>query len=123
MLHLSLAGRLDVSLLLVGVLGSDPHPADVIDTTYLRRLANRVGCRRNAVAWVIRRDRHPAEAILELADRRPDTIIAMGTHARTPMRRLTVGSVAMEVVRKAVGPVMLPPAIPAIADSDPAPTS
>jgi nucleotide-binding universal stress UspA family protein len=43
----------------------------------------------------------PADAILEDAVRRPADLIVVGTHGRTGLTRITLGSVAEQVVRKA----------------------
>ena len=51
-------------------------------------------------------DGKPAEAILKLADEENVELIVMGTHGRTGFKRLALGSVAEEVVRKAKCPVL-----------------
>ncbi len=48
----------------------------------------------------------PAEAILRAAQERHCDLIVMGTHGRTGLGRLLMGSVAEEVVRKARCPVL-----------------
>jgi nucleotide-binding universal stress UspA family protein len=48
----------------------------------------------------------PATAILEVAQERPCDLIAMGTHGRTGLGRLLMGSVAERVVRQASCPVL-----------------
>lgn len=47
------------------------------------------------------------EAIAELADRVPGTVVCMATRARTGLSGVLVGSVAARVVRRASSPVML----------------
>jgi nucleotide-binding universal stress UspA family protein len=49
---------------------------------------------------------HPAKEILSLARERHCDAIVMGTHGRTGLGRLLLGSVAEEVVRKAPCPVL-----------------
>jgi hypothetical protein len=44
--------------------------------------------------------------ILRLAQALPCDLIVMGTHGRTGLSRLLAGSVAEEVLRKALGPVL-----------------
>ncbi len=44
---------------------------------------------------------HPAERIVALADQVSADVIVMGTHGRTGIKRLLVGSIAEEVVRRA----------------------
>jgi nucleotide-binding universal stress UspA family protein len=48
----------------------------------------------------------PAETIVEVAEREGAELIVMGTHGRTGLARLLMGSVAEEVVRKAKCPVL-----------------
>lgn len=50
---------------------------------------------------VLRRDMAAAPAILQYADEQDIDIIVMGTHGRRGLRRLLLGSVAEEVIRKA----------------------
>ncbi len=53
-----------------------------------------------------------APALVELARSRPFDLIVMGTHARTGVPRLLLGSIAEEVLRRASCPVLtvhLPP--------------
>jgi nucleotide-binding universal stress UspA family protein len=48
----------------------------------------------------------PASIILHVAETTPCDLIVMGTHGRTGLGRLLMGSVAEEVVRKAPCPVL-----------------
>jgi nucleotide-binding universal stress UspA family protein len=48
----------------------------------------------------------PAEVILRVAETTPCDLIVMGTHGRTGLGRVLMGSVAEEVVRKAPCPVL-----------------
>ncbi|MCI0705056.1 MAG: universal stress protein [Planctomycetia bacterium] len=48
----------------------------------------------------------PVEVILGVAQERPADLIVMGTHGRTGLRRLIMGSVAEQVVRRASCPVL-----------------
>ena len=48
----------------------------------------------------------PATAILQIAQERPCELIVMGSHGRTGLGRLLMGSVAEQVVRKAPCPVL-----------------
>jgi nucleotide-binding universal stress UspA family protein len=55
----------------------------------------------------------PAQAIADFAERLPAALVAMATHGRKGLGRLTLGSMAMAVVRTAPCPVLLlrpPPA-------------
>jgi nucleotide-binding universal stress UspA family protein len=49
----------------------------------------------------------PADAILELAGSDPATGVALATHGRSGIGRLLKVSVADEVIRKALGPVLV----------------
>lgn len=44
-------------------------------------------------------DRHPARALVEVAGERGATMVAVGTHGRTGIKRLFLGSIAEKVVR------------------------
>ncbi len=48
----------------------------------------------------------PSEEILRVAEEIEASVIVMGTHGRTGLSRLLMGSVAEEVVRKACSPVL-----------------
>jgi nucleotide-binding universal stress UspA family protein len=49
---------------------------------------------------------HPAAEILRAARETPCDLIVMGTHGRTGFRRMLMGSVAEEVLRRAPCPVL-----------------
>lgn len=66
----------------------------------------------------------PVSEIVELASRKRCDLIVMGTHGRSGLSRLILGSVAEQVLRKAPCPVLMvktPPA-PAVVDPIPAAT-
>jgi nucleotide-binding universal stress UspA family protein len=48
----------------------------------------------------------PATAILQIAQETPCDVIVMGTHGRTGLSRLVIGSVAEQVMRSATCPVL-----------------
>ncbi|MFQ6117464.1 MAG: universal stress protein [Candidatus Bipolaricaulia bacterium] len=52
------------------------------------------------------RDGHPAEVILDYVQEKGIDLIVMGTHGRRGLDRLLLGSVAGEVVHRAMVPVM-----------------
>jgi nucleotide-binding universal stress UspA family protein len=113
-----LAGLLGAEVVLMELLDSSASSPEEAETTYLARLAEGLQLPEGRVSWQTLQGRNPADAILEVADRKPGTIIAMGTHGRTPLRRLTKGSVAVDVVRRALGPVLLPAGSPTGAAED-----
>jgi universal stress protein A len=61
----------------------------------------------------------PAPTIVDEADQGDYDLIAMGTHGRTGLSHLLLGSVAEKVVRRASRPVMTVREAPAAADSAP----
>lgn len=61
---------------------------------------------------------HPAHSILQVAEVEGVDFIVMGTHGRTGLSRLLMGSVAEEVVRKAKCPVLTVKApVPTVAEA------
>ena len=54
-------------------------------------------------------DGRPSEVILDLAQREGADLIVMGTHGRTGLSHVLLGSVAERVVRQAECPVMTVP--------------
>jgi nucleotide-binding universal stress UspA family protein len=65
----------------------------------------------------------PAEAILRVARESQCDLILMGTHGRTGLSRLLMGSVAEQVVRKAPCPVLTVKTPLPVAASTPGPTA
>lgn len=106
-----LAPRLHADVFLVQVIEpSTAAPPDMTETAYLSRLAARAPAL--DIAYDTLHSRHPGRAIVEHADRVPGTLIVLGTHGRRGLRRLVMGSVAMDVVRHAHSPVLvIPPAV------------
>ena len=81
---------------------------DVSEFAYLKHLAELAG---NANFDVLH-SRHPAKELADLAERLPIDVIVMATHGRSGWSRLTLGSVAMNVVHHAICPVLLVPPVP-----------
>ena len=52
---------------------------------------------------------HPARELADLTDRSPVAVMVMATHGRSGWSRLTLGSVAMNVVHHAICPVLVVP--------------
>jgi nucleotide-binding universal stress UspA family protein len=80
---------------------------DVSEFAYLKHLSERAG---NANFDVLH-SRHPAKELADLAERLPVDVIVMATHGRSGWSRLTLGSVAMNVVHHAICPVLLVPPV------------
>jgi nucleotide-binding universal stress UspA family protein len=76
---------------------------DVSEFGYLKRLAERFA----NVNFDVLHSRHPAHELADLADRWPVNVMVMATHGRSGWSRLTLGSVAMNVVHRATCPVLL----------------
>jgi nucleotide-binding universal stress UspA family protein len=57
--------------------------------------------------WEVLHDGDPAAAILDHARRLPATLVAMATRCRTGLVRVTLGSVATQVVRRSQCPVLV----------------
>jgi nucleotide-binding universal stress UspA family protein len=105
----ALGRALGASLALLEVLPPDVTlPDDVSETAYLSRLRARTGIPTDDYDTI--HHQRPARALIEAADAAPGTIIAVATHGRSGFQRLRVGSVAMDVVRHAHGPVLVVPA-------------
>lgn len=102
-----LATRLSAELLLVEVL-SAPVPAggDVLETADLHRLAAALPV---PASYDALHGPNPAKAILDAIEGEDGTIVALGTHGRTGLHRLTAGSVALDIVRHAPCPVLVVP--------------
>lgn len=101
-----LAGRLGVDLGLVEVLDPAPRPPDVNETAYLGRLAAELEPRPE---WYdVLHSHDPAAAIAD-ALRGDDTIVVVGTHGRTGLGRILLGSVALALVHDARCPVLVVP--------------
>ena len=66
--------------------------------------ASRLGARAAAEVHVAPRD--PGESIIDLAGRRDIDLIVMGTHGRSGIQRVLLGSVAEHVMRHALCPVV-----------------
>ena len=79
---------------------------DAAEWAYLRRTAERL--KRDSgidVQWDVLHGDDPAEAVSGYADAMPGALVAMTTHGRSGLSRLTLGSVAQRVVHESVGPV------------------
>jgi nucleotide-binding universal stress UspA family protein len=85
-----------------------PSGSDVIESAYVSHraaeLRKRIG--RGVEHEVLHGD-HPARAIVDFASTEQASLIFLTTHGRTGLARLRTGSVAAEVVRRALCPVVL----------------
>ena len=83
--------------------GSDlPH-----ESAMAHRYANQLGrAAGQEIDYLVLHAKHPGPAIAQHANEEGAALIAMATHARTGLRRLTLGSVTAEVVSHATCPVL-----------------
>jgi nucleotide-binding universal stress UspA family protein len=83
--------------------GSDlPH-----ESAMAHRYANQLGrAAGQEIDYVVLHSKRPGPAIAQHANEEGAALIAMATHARTGLRRLTLGSVTAEVVSHATCPVL-----------------
>ena len=109
----SLTAALDLDLTLVTVVDPTSRRAtgaapgtDGEETQNLERLAQSLQGDHGRVAIKVLGASDPAHAIVEFAASRPGTMVALTTHGRTGLARLTVGSVTMAVVRNATCPIL-----------------
>ena len=100
---------LRVPLRIIQVVPPDlPSYVTVFENTYVQNLSKeieRLGG--NQVEWEVLHSTSPAQAILESFGEDPATMLVMATHGRVGFKRVTMGSVASEVVRGARGPIAL----------------
>lgn len=83
------------------------HDATLMETNHLRSLCREVG-RKNPdldMEWDSLHGRDAARAIVDYAD--GAALICMGSHGRTGLPSIAMGSVARKVVRQAVQPVVV----------------
>ncbi len=101
----ALAKRLDGNLVLVSVV--DSAEAAPEREAYLQSLIDGWPHRRQLPVVVVSGD--PAEAIAGIAENLENSIIVMASHSRTGLKRMLLGSVALQVVLQTERPVMVVP--------------
>ena len=102
-----LADRTATDVALLEVIADEPVPADVAETAYLARYA--AGLPDPPGRYDVVRSDRPGQAILDATAGADDVVVVMGTHGRTALRRLVMGSVAHHVVQRATAPVLVVP--------------
>jgi nucleotide-binding universal stress UspA family protein len=80
---------------------------DFTEPARLQHLARYLGDPVVNVNWEVLHSDDPASAIADFAATRRSPLIAMTTHGRTGLSRITTGSVAMSVVHQAECPVLM----------------
>lgn len=116
-----LASRLSLEILLVRVvppihafwmdhlpeeLSEEQEQAEADARNYLEHTAARLSGSGLSVQWRLLAG-HPATAIVELAREMPHDIVALATHGRSGIARLTMGSVSEAVIRGTGDPVLV----------------
>ena len=94
-------GGIPVELLTV----SSPHIAEDVDVFELRRRAAENGWPDNC--YTIAHDNHPAQAIVDLVQRRDGALLVMATSAQPPLAGHLLGNVIEEVLEAIDQPVLL----------------
>ena len=74
---------------------------------YLNRMAESAALHQRGCETRVALDYHPAPAVLELAEEKDADLIVLGTHGRSGLRRLILGSVADKVIRGTHRPVLV----------------
>jgi nucleotide-binding universal stress UspA family protein len=87
--------------------GWDPNPALVQAQAYLERVTRELRDHGATVHTKLETHGSPVSAILDYAEKHPDTLIALATHGRSGLTRMLLGSVADKVIRAATGPVLV----------------
>jgi nucleotide-binding universal stress UspA family protein len=85
---------------------------DFEETGYLQDVVRGLAGDPPDVNYEVLHSRHPARELADLTHRWPVAMMVLATHGRSGWTRLTIGSVAMNVVHHATCPVLLiPPAV------------
>jgi nucleotide-binding universal stress UspA family protein len=79
--------------------------SDVVEANVVRLIADELGGA-DAVDWDVLHADDPARAIVDAARGVPNTVIALATHGRSGLARITLGSVTDAVVRNAPCPIL-----------------
>jgi nucleotide-binding universal stress UspA family protein len=80
---------------------------DVLEVSYVHRLASHMDAPADEIDYDVGHDRDRAEAILRFAETRSVPLIAVATHGRHPLDRLSSASVTVGVARGARCPVIV----------------
>lgn len=89
-----------------------PHP-DVADTADVHRLANNFAEKGLETDWEVAHAKHPADALIDFADRVEDAVIAVASVRWTDPRHAHRTSVARQLAHEAHHPVLVVRADPA----------
>ena len=106
------AARLHLDVALVHVVDPARHPephthaATAAEARNLERIAQDLEPSCGPVSTEVLVSPHPATAIADFASTRPGVLLALATHGRSGLERVTMGSIAIEVVRHSTTPVL-----------------
>ncbi len=108
---IDLAGALGLSPMLYQVLpeGTQATIGDAREVNYVARLAEQFARPNVVVQYDVLHDRHPGRGLSRLTDDDNVAIVAMASHGHGPLERLTLPSVAHQLIRHARCPVFLGP--------------
>jgi nucleotide-binding universal stress UspA family protein len=86
-----------------GVAGAEPGA----EVAAVRRAADLIRATGTDAHWDVLRGEPVADLLVDYAERLPASLIALATHGRTGLARVTLGSVAMKVVHRSPCPVLV----------------
>jgi nucleotide-binding universal stress UspA family protein len=89
------------------VASSTPGAESITESAYVRGVAESLDGLHHPPQWEVLHEPDPAKALCHFAGSLPATLIAMTTHGRTGVARVTMGSVAMHVVHHSPCPVLM----------------
>ena len=79
----------------------------MFESSYVRNLAKDLEDLSSEVQWDVLHSTSPARSILELFGNDAATMLIMATHGRVGLQRVLVGSISLDVVKGAFGPVVM----------------
>jgi nucleotide-binding universal stress UspA family protein len=103
----ALAPQLSAELSLLEVRDEEPLPEEERETAAARHLLDGLGT--PPPRYEILLGRSPAREVVRYVDGLDGALIVAGTHGRTGLSRLAMGSVALDIVRHATCPVLVVP--------------
>jgi nucleotide-binding universal stress UspA family protein len=81
--------------------------SDTIESAHVERVARQLGADEVSGGWEVLHDTDAARALVAFAGELPASLITMATHGATGLARVTIGSVAANVIRRAPCPVLV----------------
>jgi len=87
--------------------GGPPVEVMAQESATVRQMAMRMREADVVADWEVLYGANPADELLRFADRNNISVLALATRVRQGVKRVALGSVAMQVVRNAQHPVLL----------------